>query len=63
LSEAGTDLRFIQALPGYSSIKTITLDMHLTRRRVHIIQNPPDRLMGEKRKRKTNEGGDENKEK
>jgi site-specific recombinase XerD len=46
LLEAGTDLRFIQALPGHSSIKTTTIYTHLTKRGVDRIQSPLDRLAG-----------------
>jgi len=49
LPEAGTDLRFIQALPEHSSVKTTTLYTHLTQKGVDKIQSPLDRLMGKKK--------------
>ncbi len=51
LLEAGTDLRFIQALSGYSSIKTTTIYTHLTKKGVDRIQSPLDRLVDGARKK------------
>ena len=52
LLEAGTDLRFIQALPGHSSIKTTTIYTHLTKKGVDRIQSPLDRLVNEAKMKK-----------
>ena len=46
LLEAGTDLKFIQALLGHSSIKTTSIYTQLTKKGVDRIQSPLDRLAG-----------------
>jgi len=42
LPQTITDLRFIQALPGYSNLKTTTNYTHLTIKGVDRIQSPLD---------------------
>jgi site-specific recombinase XerD len=44
LLETGTDLRFIQALLGHSSVKTTKLYTQLTAKSMDKIQSPLDRL-------------------
>ncbi len=51
LLEVGTDLRFIQALLGHSSIKTTTIYTHLTKKGTERIISPLDRLADEVKKK------------
>jgi site-specific recombinase XerD len=44
LIESGTDLRFIQALLGHSSIKTTVIYTHLTKKGIDKIQSPLDQI-------------------
>ena len=44
LLEAGTDIRYIQELPGHSSIKTTMIYTHITNKAINRIQSPLDRL-------------------
>ena len=51
LLEAGTDIRFIQALLGHSSIKTTTIYTHLTKKGKERVISPLDRLADEVKKK------------
>ncbi len=44
LIEAGTDIRYILQLLGYSSIKTTMIYTHLSNKAINRIQSPLDRL-------------------
>ncbi len=44
LIDAGTDIRYIQQLQGYLSIKTITIYTHVSNKAINRIQSPLDRL-------------------
>lgn len=46
LLEAGTDLRYIQALLGHSSSRTTEIYTHVSSHNISSIQSPLDRLMG-----------------
>jgi site-specific recombinase XerD len=52
LLAAGTDLRFIQALPGHRSVNTTMLYTHLTTKGMDKIQSPLDRLVKEAKMKK-----------
>lgn len=44
LIEAGTDIRYIQQLPGHSSIKTTMIYTHVSNKAINRIQSQLDRL-------------------
>jgi len=44
LIESGTDIRYIQELPGHSGINTTLIYTHITNKAINRIQSPLDRL-------------------
>ena len=44
LLENGTDIRYIQALLGHSSIKTTMIYTHLTKTKMDSISSPLDKI-------------------
>jgi len=44
LIESGTKVRYIQELPGHSSIKTTMICTHVTNKTINWFQSPLDRL-------------------
>ena len=46
--EQGTDLRFIQALPGHSSVKTTEIHTDVSNTTVTAIQSPIEKLFSSK---------------
>jgi site-specific recombinase XerD len=53
LLERGTDIRYIQGLPGHASVKTTEIYTHITRKGGNQIQSPLDHMdLGDKRNRR-----------
>ncbi len=42
----GTDIRYIQQLPGHSSIKTTMIYTHVSSKAISRIQSPSGRMFG-----------------
>ena len=55
LLDNGTDVRFIQELPGHKDLKTTMIYTHITTRTLESIESPLDRLsLGDDSWKRTN---------